>query len=107
MKKLLFLACIFIALSAVNAMGQANYGSAMTADVAPFEMPDHPQTAAPHDLAMEHDLRGRMSIVGYSQGERPLWEVYQLIPQTPLGDSARAYRQEHALVKKSSIIWVN
>jgi hypothetical protein len=104
MKKLLFLACIFFA---VNAMGQANYGTAISADIAPFEISDHPQMAAPHDLATEHDLRGRASIVVYSQGERPLWEVYQLIPQTPLGDSARAYRQEHELVKKAPIIWVN
>ena len=104
MKKLLFLACIFCAMSA---MGQASYGSAMSADIGPFEISGHPQTAAPHDLATELDLRGRASIVGYSQGERPLWEVYQLIPQTPLGDSARAYRQEHALMKKAPIIWVN
>lgn len=104
MKKLLFLACIFFA---VNAMGQANYGSAMSAEIDMFQMPDHTQMAAPHDLAMERDLRGRPSLVGYSQGERPLWEFVQLMPETPLGDTARAYRQEHAAVKKAPIVWVN
>lgn len=104
MKKLLFLACIFCA---VSAMGQSNYGTAMSAEIDMFQMADHTQMATPHDLAMERDLRGRASIVGYSQGERPLWEVYQLMPQTPLGDSARIYRQEHALVKKAPIVWVN
>ncbi len=107
MKKLIFLACIFCAMNAVNAMGQSNYGTTMSADVAPFEMSDHTQIAQPHDLAPEHDLRGRASMVEYSQGERPLWEFVQLMPQTPLGDTARAYRQEHELVKKSPIIWVN
>jgi hypothetical protein len=107
MKKLLFLACIFCAMSAVNAMGQASYGSAMSAEIDMFQMPDHTRIAEPHDMAREHDLRGRASYVSYSQGERPLWELVQLMPQTPLGDSARAYRQEHALVKKAPIVWVN
>jgi len=107
MKKLLFLACIFCAMSAVSAMGQANIGTAVSADIEPFQMPDHTQIAAPHDLAPEHDLRGRPAYVSYSQGERPLWEVFQLLPETPLGDMARAYRQEHALVRKASIVWVN
>lgn len=104
MKKLIFLACIFCAM---NAMGQANYGTAMSAEIAPFQMAEHPQVAEPHDLAMERDLRGRASAVGYSQGEQPLWEFVQLMPETPLGDTARAYRQEHAQVKKAPIVWVN
>jgi hypothetical protein len=66
-------------------------------------MPEHPLQATPHGLAAEHDLREVGSVM-MAQGERPVWEVYHPV-ETPLGDAARDYRQQHEAVEKASVVW--
>jgi len=102
MKQLLFLVCIFCGVAAV---GQANL---TVNNVQPqmLEMPSHPETASQHGLAQGRDLMGS-SNVSYAQGELPLWEVAKLPAETPLGDSARAYKKEHEAVKKAAVVWSN
>jgi len=42
-----------------------------------------------------------------ARGERPLWEVATLPEAVPLGDIARALREERDVLKKSEVVWVN
>jgi len=40
-----------------------------------------------------------------AHGQRPLWEVATPAYVTPLGDSARALKEEHKSAKKADIVW--
>jgi len=75
-----------------------------------FEMPSHPQQASQQGMSQSHDIMERSASV-WDQGEKPLWEAMQEMGTaaavTPLGDSARALRKDHAAVKKASIVWSN
>jgi len=98
--------CIFCA---VGAFGQVNMGSAMSAPEEGFQMPDHPQVAANLGMGLERDLMGRSQSIS-DRGEMPLWEAMEMMPPrlvTPLGDSARALRKEHAMAPKAVIVWTN
>jgi hypothetical protein len=98
--------CIFCAAGAV---GQANMGSAMSGPVVGFQMPEHPQVASRLGMGLERDLlEGSQSIS--AKGEMPLWEAMEMMPApyvTPLGDSAREIRKEHAMAPKAVIVWNN
>jgi hypothetical protein len=43
----------------------------------------------------------------YAHGERPLWEFAPQTAPTPLGDTARTLRKQHAEAKKAAIVWNN
>jgi hypothetical protein len=66
----------------------------------------HPEHASRQPLAAAQSLNGN-EIMVYAQGELPLWEVATPVHEVPLGDSARALRQEHESVKKAARYWQN
>jgi hypothetical protein len=90
---------------AVSAVGQVS-GNSLSSQVQVFTMPDHSEHATQTSLAAGQNLMER-SGSSYAKGERPLWEVMPLAPETPLGDSARAIRKEHAAARKAVIVWMN
>jgi hypothetical protein len=98
--------CVFCA---AGAFGQVNMGTAMSAPVAGFQMPEHPQEASRLGMGVERDLL-EVSQSTSSKGEMPLWEAMEMMPARyviPLGDSAREIRKEHALAPKAVIVWNN
>ena|SRR5438270_11459503 len=96
--------CVF---GAGSAAGQTLGNlSAANGQPAMFAMQDHPQHAIVTEMAHEEDLLEHSNIT-YARGERPLWEVMQETPTTPLGDMARALKHEHANAKKALLIWKN
>lgn len=102
MKTTLILISLFF-LCATAALGQT--ASSMSSEPQMVVVPSHPQHATQHDLAQEQSLLSN-SAYTYAQGERPLWEFGPVsAPPVPLGDTARAYRKEHATAKKAEIIW--
>lgn len=80
--------------------------SALSAQPQMLSMQEHPLHASQTPLAQDQDLLEHSTIL-YERGERPLWEVMQERPTTPLGDIARALRQEHANSPKAVFIWKN
>jgi hypothetical protein len=70
----------------------------------PYSNPRH---ADQTPMAAEHSLLYSGSIT-VAQGERPLWEFGNDVPETPLGTVARAYREEHAKLApedRAKIVW--
>jgi hypothetical protein len=68
----------------------------------PLQMADHPQHASEHAMAQESSLLS-CSAYGYAHGERPLSDFGgTLKPETPLGDIARAFRQDHTTAAKAA-----
>jgi hypothetical protein len=71
-----------------------------------LELPDHPEHAAPHDMATERPIVGQgANTYTYAQGERPLWEFGPISQPVPLGDVARAYRQQKLTAKKADVVF--
>jgi hypothetical protein len=70
----------------------------------PLAMADHVQHAVQHAMAQESSLLNNWTYT-YAQGEVPLAEVGTLPPQVPLGDVARAYREEHAKAPKAVLTY--
>src|SRR5437763_15367527 len=98
MKKCLFLFWL-CAFSAVGASAQLLSGYALNGQPQMLTIGDHPQHASLSGLAQEQDLLEH-STYTYAHGERPLWELMPLPPPgAPLGDIARAFRDEHALAR--------
>jgi len=100
MKTMLFALCF---LGAAAAFGQS-VGAALSAEPLILQLPSHPAQAMPHAMGEERNLLGT-SYSTSAQGELPLWEIAPLSRTTPLGDVARAYKKEHALVKKADKLW--
>jgi hypothetical protein len=70
-----------------------------------LELPSHPELAQLHDMAPEHELVGQgPNTYSYAQGEQPLWEFGHPYEAVPLGDVARAYRQQKLTAKKAQIV---
>jgi hypothetical protein len=68
----------------------------------PVVMADHPQHAYQHAMGTESSLLGTSSYSS-AQGEVPLSELGSAPKyETPLGDVARAYRKDHAVVPKAA-----
>ncbi|HZQ21117.1 MAG TPA: hypothetical protein VFA90_20770 [Terriglobales bacterium] len=106
MRKLFFLGVMF-AFGAGCAFGQSGLiGGVMNAQPQMFTMPEHPQHAFQAGLAQEQDLREHSESI-WAHGERPLWEVMPAPKFVSLGEIARAYREEHAIAPKASIVWKN
>lgn len=96
---LLVLLCL---LCASAAFGQAVFAQPSYAQ--PLVMADHPQHASQHELAQPQDLFEHSGYT-YAKGERPLSDFGHPSEPEPLGDIARAYRKEHASVKKAEFVF--
>jgi hypothetical protein len=97
------LLALFI-LCAATAFGQTGV-SVLSNQPQIIESPSHPLHAEMHALASESALVGGGAYT-YAQGERPLWEFGSPNPApTPLGDVARAYRQEKQAARKAERVF--
>ncbi|MGA9041529.1 MAG: hypothetical protein WB421_13415 [Terriglobales bacterium] len=92
-------------LCATAAFGQA-FGSALNANPSPLEFQSHESMASQHSMGREQNILDNSGYT-WAQGERPLWEVAPVSHPTPLGDSARMLKKEHATAKKAQVIWSN
>lgn len=102
MKTTLFVVAVLFLLCSISALGQA-VGS-VSSEVIVQPLPEHPQHADIHPMAVEHPLVG----AGYGtytseHGERPLWEFGMVKQEPSLGDVARAYRKEKTTAKKAEV----
>lgn len=99
--KLILVAAVI--LCSVAAFGQAG---ALSSQVVPLQIADHPQHASLAAMACEHPLvGGAPDAYSYAQGERSLWEFGPTSEPVPLGDVARAYRKEKVTAKKADIVF--
>ena len=104
MKTVFFLFCVMCASAA---FGQATTGaSALSAEPTPVMVPTHPRHADHQDLLTEQSLLGA-SVNISAHGERPLWEFAPKKVEVPLGDVARALREDHKVAKKSATVVEN
>jgi len=95
---------LLFVLCAASAFGQA--AGALPNQAVVIQIPDHPQHADQHGLAMEQSLvGGGPSTYTYAQGERPLWEFGPVSQPTPLGDVARAFRKEKLEARKATVVF--
>lgn len=103
MKTTLFLTVFFLA-CATAACAQS--APVLPNNPQPMVMTEHPVHAAQHAMGEESSLLGgAVSAYTYAQGERSLWEFGPSAKrETPLGDVARAYRKDHAVVRKAEIV---
>jgi hypothetical protein len=102
MKTALFVICV---LCTSTAFGQLALSS-ISAQPTVYTFDSHPEHASRQPMAQEQNLNGGVTLT-YGQGERPLWEVAAPVRETPLGDSARMLRQEHATARKAARCWQN
>ena len=105
MKKFLFPFVVCICCAAA-ASAQNIGGSAANSEVQMFRLPEHPHRASQAGMGQTLDVMERSQTIAV-HGERPVWEMVQLAPEAPLGDTARALRAEHANAKKANRIWSN
>lgn len=104
MKTTLF---VLLFLSATVAFGQSSAGAgALSAEPVVIEFTSHAGHASYQDVGQEQNLFRQSSNV-QAHGVRPLWEFAVPSQATPLGDSARMLRKEHADAKKAQIVWNN
>ena len=103
MKTTLLTICILLGASAAFGQTAANVLSARP-QVYTFET--HPEHASRQPLAPAQNLNGDEVLI-YAQGERPSWELATPVHEVPLGDSARALRQEHEAAKRAAKSWQN
>ena len=95
---LLFLLC------ASAAFGQATAGaSALNAQPIVFQIQSHAEHASYTPLGQEQYLSEKSSYT-FGHGERPLWEVAPVKTEVPLGDVARALREEHLKARKAEFV---
>ncbi len=101
--------CVFCILCfAGAAFGQAGgaVGSGISAEPIVYEFQSHPGRALQQGMGQHQDIM-EQSLNVQAHGVRPLWEVATPAYVTPLGDSARMLKQEHASAKKAEIVWNN
>jgi hypothetical protein len=104
MRTALFVFCLFCA---TGVWGQsAAGGSSLSYEPRVSWAPSHTQHAAQQPKAPGQNLL-ETSGFAYARGERPLWEVAPITVAVPLGDAARALRQEHAAAQKATKVWSN
>jgi hypothetical protein len=105
MKTTLLILCLLFC--AVVAFGQSPVGvSVLSSQPVPLQVYTYPKHASHQAMAEEQSLL-QPSAYTHAQGARPLWEVAKLPDAIPLGDVARALREEHTVVRKSEVVWVN
>jgi DNA-binding transcriptional MocR family regulator len=95
---------VFLLAASMAVFGQTVGANYISATPQPIAIPDHPQHADQGTLRSESNLRGSSSIT-IGQGERPLSDFPSRRVEPSLGDVARAYRAEHALMQKATIVW--
>jgi hypothetical protein len=106
MKTTLWILCLFL-FCATLAYGQAAVGvNVLSSQPVPLQVYTNPKHASHQAMAEEQNLL-QPSAYTHAQGQRPLWEVAKFPEAMPLGDVARAFREGHAVVKKSEVVWVN
>jgi hypothetical protein len=104
-KKSVFM--LFLLATASLAFGQATVGSGpLSAQPVPLQMPSHVEHADYTPLGLEHSLIEK-SAYTFARGERPLWEVSPLAEEIPLGDIARALREEHMKAPRAQFVKEN
>jgi hypothetical protein len=104
MKTALF---VLFFLSATVAFGQASAGAgALSAEPVVIQFAGHAEHASYQGMGQEQNLFQQSSNT-QAHGVRPLWEFAVPSLVTPLGDSARVLRKEHADAKKAGIVWSN
>jgi hypothetical protein len=91
----------FFLLCASAAFGQSAPVLPNTAQ--PVAFVEHPAQAAQHDMGRESYLYNANPYT-YAQGEQPLWQFGSAKQEVPLGDVARAYRKDHAISRKASVV---
>lgn len=101
MKKIVFLLCI---LSTTAAFAQY-YGSGRSNQPQVYEFQSNPAHANYAPLANEQSILASASYTS-AQGERRASDFPQPEP-APLGDVARELKKQHALLKKSKVVWIN
>ncbi len=104
MKTIIFAVCFLCTTAAFAQVG----GASISGRAQPISFESNPQHATRQAMAEPQNLTdSSASTYTYGQGERPLWEVAEEKHEAPLGDSARALRKEHEVVKKSAKVWSN
>lgn len=92
------------------AFGTAAFGqvaaSSISAEPTVTEFHSHERQAVQHDMARPGNVMEESNSF-VEHGVRPLWELAPPSHEIPLGDIARALKQNHVVAKKSSIIWTN
>ena len=86
-------------LCATAAFGQSAV-PVVSCEPQPLRMIEHPQRATQQSMAAEQNLLG-VSAYTFEKGELPLWQFATPSHATPLGDTARILRNEHATAKKA------
>lgn len=87
--------------------GQSPGPSVVNGQPQPLRLPSNTQHASAAPMGTQQSLLGS-SAYSFAKGERPLREVAPPSPPTvPLGDTARAVRQQHELAKKAIFIREN
>ncbi len=97
MRTTLFVFCLFCA---TGVWGQSAVGSSS------LSYEPRAQHASQQAMAQGHNLL-ESSGFNYARGEKPLWEVAPQTTPTPLGDTARALRKEHAAAQQATKVWTN
>ncbi len=93
-------------LCASTAFAQSVASPSVSSQPIIYSFESHAEHASRQPLAQEQSLNGGETLT-YAQGERPLWEVATPTHEVPLGDSARALRQEHLTAKRAVKCWQN
>jgi len=104
MKTTLVALCFICFIGTISA--HAQLAPVLQNNPAPVVITDHPQHASEHAMARETTLLS-LTPYSYAQGEVPLVELGSIPYQAPLGDIARAYRKEHALARKATVVFEN
>jgi len=97
MKKTLF---VLFLLSASAMFGQSAGANVLSNEAIVVHPPSHPAEATQRPMAEERNLLFSSNDTS-ARGERPLWEFARPAAEVPLGDIARALRQEHVSVRKA------
>jgi len=97
---------ILFLLCASAAFGQVSGTATLSAQPVVIQMVSHPEHASYTPLGQEQYLSEK-STYSFGHGERPLWEVAPIKTEVPLGDVARALREEHLKARKADFIHEN
>jgi hypothetical protein len=102
MKKTLLVLSLFVLTTAAF----AQYGGGfVSSEPQIFRPPEHPAHASFAPIKSEVSIYPGTSYIS-AQGDRPASDFPQAA-SVSLGDIAREFKKEHALVKKSTTVWVN
>jgi hypothetical protein len=100
MKTTLLATLFVLCLLTSAAFGQTGASSISNQPVV-TQVPSHPSHASQRFLQQEQNLLFASPNIS-ARGERPLWEFSKPATEVPLGDIARAFREQHAIVKKAA-----